>query len=668
MDNKTLPASVNQTAIGNDNIQVVGNNNIITRISNFIAGDTEQQRGTRYRRVMLELVKSTWIKGVLEKSLYNEVLITLGMEDRPGAVDHPWDVQVRMPDQNNRTLPTGTSILDVFDEMNGSMLILGVPGSGKTTTLLELAREMLARAERDLSLPIPVVFNLSSWADLNQPLHEWLVNELTNKYYVSNDLAVSWIRNDELFLLLDGLDEVKADQRNDCVQTVNEFRKLHGSTPMVVCSRIQDYEELTRRLNLNGATLLQPLTREQVEEYLERAGPDLTGLRQLVNHESALDELVQQPFFLNIAILAFSGLSVEDIAAGGRVAPDALQKHIFDVYIQRMFSRLARTKNDTFATEKTRKWLAWLGREMIAHGQTSLFIEELQRSWLPSAVQKVLLGITVGLISGMLGVLIFMLVLGPGREALLLGLIIGVGTGLRGKYELPEFEINWSFIKVLQILVVWIRTFVSTGLVCGLIGFVIGIVIGGMSLTLSGLQKGITDGVKIGFSSGLFLGMLGGLTIIFLSNMKTVKEIRSFYWSWKGTVKRLFSFLFFGSLGGVLTGLSLMTYVALTNLLDGPLAKVPNGLPIYAGALVICWFLGVLFCFILWLHIEGFGLFYHYTLRFFLASADLIPWRLVSFLDYCTDRIFLRKVGGGYIFVHRLLMEHFAAMYVGEQK
>jgi type I restriction-modification system DNA methylase subunit len=27
------------------------------------------------------------------------------------------------------------------------------------------------------------------------------------------------------------------------------------------------------------------------------------------------------------------------------------------------------------------------------------------------------------------------------------------------------------------------------------------------------------------------------------------------------------------------------------------------------------------------------------------------------------DRIFLRRVGGGYIFVHRLLMEHFAAMY-----
>lgn len=36
-------------------------------------------------------------------------------------------------------------------------------------------------------------------------------------------------------------------------------------------------------------------------------------------------------------------------------------------------------------------------------------------------------------------------------------------------------------------------------------------------------------------------------------------------------------------------------------------------------------------------------------------------------LDHCVDLIFLRRVGGGYIFVHRLLMEHFAEMYVEPQ-
>jgi len=31
-----------------------------------------------------------------------------------------------------------------------------------------------------------------------------------------------------------------------------------------------------------------------------------------------------------------------------------------------------------------------------------------------------------------------------------------------------------------------------------------------------------------------------------------------------------------------------------------------------------------------------------------------------QFLDYASDRIFLQKVGGGYVFIHRLILEHFA--------
>jgi hypothetical protein len=50
-------------------------------------------------------------------------------------------------------------------------------------------------------------------------------------------------------------------------------------------------------------------------------------------------------------------------------------------------------------------------------------------------------------------------------------------------------------------------------------------------------------------------------------------------------------------------------------------------------------------------------------LRVLIWRNGAAPWNYVEFLDYCTDRIFLRRVGGGYIFVHRLLMEHFAAMY-----
>jgi hypothetical protein len=52
----------------------------------------------------------------------------------------------------------------------------------------------------------------------------------------------------------------------------------------------------------------------------------------------------------------------------------------------------------------------------------------------------------------------------------------------------------------------------------------------------------------------------------------------------------------------------------------------------------------------------------HFTLRLILHRTGQLPWHLVPFLNYCVDRIFLRRVGGGYIFIHRYLLEYFASL------
>ena len=117
---------------------------------------TREQR-ERNRRTMLELVRSFWVKGVLEQSLHGAAMIELGIGEKPGAVEHPWDM-VLQTDREDRVLEPGTKIIDVFDEMGRHLLILGEPGSGKTTMLLELARDAIARAVGDPTQPIPVVF------------------------------------------------------------------------------------------------------------------------------------------------------------------------------------------------------------------------------------------------------------------------------------------------------------------------------------------------------------------------------------------------------------------------------------------------------------------------------------------------------------------------------
>jgi len=65
------------------------------RITNFIFGDTEQQRTQRNRQAMLQLVRNLWVKGVLEQSLHGAAMIEFGLEERTEAVEHPWDMVVR---------------------------------------------------------------------------------------------------------------------------------------------------------------------------------------------------------------------------------------------------------------------------------------------------------------------------------------------------------------------------------------------------------------------------------------------------------------------------------------------------------------------------------------------------------------------------------------------
>jgi len=52
----------------------------------------------------------------------------------------------------------------------------------------------------------------------------------------------------------------------------------------------------------------------------------------------------------------------------------------------------------------------------------------------------------------------------------------------------------------------------------------------------------------------------------------------------------------------------------------------------------------------------------HGVLRWLLWRSRCIPWNYVRFLDVAAERILLRKVGGGYIFIHRLLLDYFATL------
>lgn len=585
------------------------------------AATVEQQKRNRLR--MIQKVRSFWIKGVLEKSLHNEVRFALGLEEHPDAVSHkPWNLILQQPDREPRSLPPSTEISTVFDEFNKALLILGAPGAGKTTTLLELARDLLDWAERDETEATPVVFNLSSWAGKRKPLADWLVDELNERYDVPHKLAQAWVDDEQILLLLDGLDEVAPEHREASVDAINAFREQHGLVPLAVCSRTEEYDALTKRLRLPGAVVVQPLTRKQIEAYLKQGGPPLEGVRAALQDDPVLWELLETPLMLNIVALAYQGRSMSEVLALGKGELEERRTRLFATYTDAMFGRRGQTA--IYTRQQTLHWLPWLARSVIRHRQSVFYLEWMQPNWLPTRPQALFVeygaavapGLLVPLTLGLFPGLIF----GPGFGLFValslgagLGLLVGLTFGM-GKDEIRPIEtIRWS----------WSRA--AFGLLAGLgVGLLVSMAFGLVGEPL----RGVFGGLLFCMLGGVFFGLRSGgeLATKTVPNEGFWRSMRSALLS--AMVLGLAVAMVFGLLFGLGAGL-------LFGLLFGLLGGLNRG---------------------------GYDCLRHLVLRILLWRNGVAPWNYTRFLDYAAERIFLRKVGGGYIFVHRLLLEYFAAL------
>ncbi|MBD2312308.1 protein kinase [Desertifilum sp. FACHB-1129] len=585
------------------------------------------QQSYRNRQILLNKVKNYWIKGVLETSLHGKALIELGLETRLDAVEHPWGMAWETPEQSRQSLPPGTQAIDKFDEMGEgrTLLILGEPGSGKTTTLLELGHHLVLRAEANFNQPIPVVFNLSTWTQSKQPLANWLQQELQTKYQVAREISQIWIERQQLLLLLDGLDEVDATKREYCVQAINQFCQKYGHTELVVCSRIQDYEMLNCRLQLQGAICLQSLTLEQVQHYLENTGSALVALSQAIQKDWTLQELVKSPLMLSIMTLAYQRIPLEDFPRFESICDR--HHHLFEAYIQRMLNR--RNVESVYPQQQTQQWLIWLAQKMVAESQTIFLIERLQPQWLANPQQlkvyQLIFWFNFILISGLIGS--FVLEVQKLVPAVLIGGIVFAlvfGTN----QIVPSPTLKWSYQRAQ-------KTLILGGAIAPLFGIALKLAFGFAFGQIT--EANYSSSLPQEISQGLIFGLTFGLILILIRGFST-PTIDTVTIPNQGIRQSAKNALVFAIFGILIPGL--IAWVCEFRVNFWALCGLSFGLVVGGGEACLK----------------------HLILRLILYCQGCIPWNYSRFLDYATERIFLQKVGGGYIFVHRLLLEHFAQM------
>jgi hypothetical protein len=378
------------------------------------------------------------------------------------------------------------------------------------------------------------------------------------------------------------------------------------------------------------------------------------------------------------------------------------REYLLRIYVERMFEHHG--MNDDFSHQQTIHWLSWLAGKMSQHGQDVFLIEKIQPDWLLSDQHR-LYSIGIRLLVGLMAGGIFGLATGVSA-----GLVFGLNFGM---VSCVTFGIAWSLIGWLTFerACKWRGTAAvatASGIAFGVGGWM---ALGGWAALAFGLVGVLASGLAFG------IGCKQMDNINSLGTPERVVLVEALKLSWIKTPRSLLLWILFGLVVGLGIGIPVwlaagpsygwvygiataLVYVITFGIAGGITSEEIETKPIpnqgiwhsrrnsrrigSAFGLSLAFIFGLLFGFtygplsglagsitvglagwmVGWFLFGGLTYTQHLFLRLLLTNKNCMPWNYVEFLDYASENVFLRKVGGGYMFVHRILLDYFAKMIV----
>lgn len=283
-----------------------------------------------------------------------------------------------------------TSFKEASEYYNNSILLLGDPGSGKTTTLMAYAREAVASRLENPDQPLPLLVPISRWPS-DQPVifSEWISGLLK----LSEKQVSELLDAGRCLLLLDGLDElgneriiIEKDQKTGEEKIKERFdprqrfmrsiAKILDKNLAIITCRKTDYENIGDKFLLNGAVSLQPLNENQIQNYLQSQTELLAALKS----DASLRQMARTPLLLSILTFAYSsmGNKVNELKNLAH-SPNELRDKIFETYVIRRFEheRMRTNLPPIFPLQRIYALLGQLAfTDLIGLGENSIdFVE-----------------------------------------------------------------------------------------------------------------------------------------------------------------------------------------------------------------------------------------------------------------------------------------------------
>ncbi len=268
------------------------------------------------------------------------------------------------------------------------LVILGDPGTGKTTLAVQMMLELLRTRRPDE--PVPVLLSAARWDSQRHPrLQEWLTASLAMNYPallaegLGPDIPETLVARGEVLPVLDGLDELPDQARADMLTALN--RSMCDKHQLILTCRTTQFAAAVDKIGdvLTAAAVIEPhvMSPAVAADYLEACLPPvprpawppiLEALRS--GTAPALAQITSTPLGLWLVRATYiaPGVDPSRLLELGRGGTAELYDHLCDQLIPALVSTLPPADGPVqpfrpqhaWSPEQVGHWLTYLSRQL----------------------------------------------------------------------------------------------------------------------------------------------------------------------------------------------------------------------------------------------------------------------------------------------------------------
>jgi hypothetical protein len=501
---------------------------------------------------LARIVGKQWAEEVRMRQLndYPELLVSWASADPSLAVG--WKELTSMAERGADQLATSAGIwADGPDGLEGSghdlpnvlkrvptgwVVVLGEPGSGKSTLMARLVLDLLKRHRTDKDAPVPVLVSLTSWdpGKDGQDLFSWLEDRIIIDHdYLRVPVSTehgapsriqALLSARMIVPILDGLDEMPLAARQAAIARLNAaFDRPESPQHLLLTCRAKEYKQAVWQPDNGGwfplrpaaAIELRPLELEHVKAYLTRDGRDtrwMPVVNDLERPQSVIARALRTPLAVSLAAAIYNphpGEPADKAERPGELCETSLYPDagaILDHLLGRFVPAAYRSDPDSTRAKKATRRLIFLARYLVTRRSNTGNRNPTLEWWdIEDAAPAMLVPVVVGAVCGISTAI-----------AAGLGTHVGVGIGIGfGAGMLITLAVGLAVRRV---------THFHGGPLRSIAGTLIGAVLGGLAAGVAGkmgightaslfsnLPADLGIGIGAGTSASIYGGLGGGL-------------------------------------------------------------------------------------------------------------------------------------------------------------